>query len=222
MGEALTADGRLHRQRLVLKSPAAGTAKSATATQSEMPADAETGGSGPVLNFNAVAQGYSCDTVANYLSKLGVKDMLVDIGEIWCRGLNPSGKPWKIGVDRPKDGNNTPGADLDGIWESSGAQGQGIVTSGNYRKFYIKEGRKVSHTIDPRTGYPAENSLLSATVTAPSAAAADAYATYCMVIGYDEAKRFIESRTDLEGYLIYATPDGGMAEWASPGFRLVK
>lgn len=200
MEEALMADGRLHRHRLVL----------------------ETGGIGPVLNFNAVAQGYSCDTVASYLSKLGVRDMLVDIGEIWCRGVNQAGKPWKIGVDRPKDGNNTPGADLDGIWESSSAQGQGIVTSGNYRKFYIKEGRKVSHTIDPRTGYPAENSLLSATVTAPSAAAADAYATYCMVIGYDEAKRFIESRPDLEGYLIYATPDGGMAEWASPGFRLVK
>lgn len=201
MEEALTADGSLHR-RLLLR-------------------DGDDG-DGPVLNFNAVAQGYSCDTVASYLSRLGVKDMLVDIGEIWCCGVNQAGKPWRIGVDRPKDGNNTPGADLDGIWESSGTDGQGIVTSGNYRKFYVKDGRKVSHTIDPRSGYPAENSLLSATVTAPSAAAADAYATYCMVIGYEDAKRFIESRADLEGYLIYATPDGGMAEWASPGFRLVK
>ena len=201
MEEALTEDGRLYRERLVRND---GTTE------------------GPVLNFNAVAQGYSCDTVASYLSKLGVRDMLVDIGEIWCRGVNPSGKPWKIGVDRPKDGNNTPGADLDGIWESAGNGGQGIVTSGNYRKFYVKDGRKVSHTIDPRSGYPAENSLLSATVTAPTAAAADAYATYCMVIGYEASKRFIESRADLEGYLIYATPDGGMAEWASPGFRLVK
>lgn len=201
MEEAIAPDGRLHRQRLVR----------------------DTGDPyGPVLNFNAVAQGYSCDTVASYLRRLGVRDMLVDIGEIWCSGLNPSGKPWKVGVDRPKDGNNTPGADLDGIWESSGTGGQGIVTSGNYRKFYVKDGRKVSHTIDPRSGYPAEGSLLSATVTAPSAAAADAYATYCMVIGYEDAKRFIESRADLEGYLIRATPDGGMAEWASPGFRLVK
>ena len=64
-----------------------------------------------MLNFNAVAQGYSCDTVASYLSALGVKDMLVDIGEIWCCGVNQAGKPWRIGVDRPKDGNNTPGAD---------------------------------------------------------------------------------------------------------------
>lgn len=216
MEEALMADGRLYRERLIRNDGDSSLALRMTKGAEIATLD------GPVLNFNAVAQGYSCDTVARYLDKLGVRDMLVDIGEIWCRGVNQSGRPWRVGVDRPKDGNNTPGADLDGIWESSGSAGQGIVTSGNYRKFYIKDGRKFSHTIDPRSGYPAENTLLSATVTAPSAASADAYATYCMVIGYDEAKRFIESRADLEGYLIYATPDGGMAEWASPGFRLVK
>lgn len=216
MEEALTADGRLHRERLIRNDGDSSLALRMTKGAEIATLD------GPVLNFNAVAQGYSCDTVARYLDKLGVRDMLVDIGEIWCRGVNQSGRPWRVGVDRPKDGNNTPGADLDGIWESSGSAGQGIVTSGNYRKFYVKDGRKFSHTIDPRSGYPAENSLLSATVTAPTAAAADAYATYCMVIGYDEAKRFIESRADLEGYLIRATPDGSMEEWASPGFRLVK
>ena len=216
MEEALTADGRLYRERLIRNDGDSSLALRMTKGAEMATLD------GPVLNFNAVAQGYSCDTVARYLCKLGVKDMLVDIGEIWCSGLNPSSKPWKVGVDRPKDGNNTPGADLDGIWESSGSAGQGIVTSGNYRKFYIKDGRKFSHTIDPRSGYPAENTLLSATVAAPSAASADAYATYCMVIGYEEAKAFIKSRADLEGYLIRATPDGSMEEWASPGFRLVK
>ena len=175
---------------------------------------------GNLLNFNAVAQGYSCDTVASYLNGLGVKDMLVDIGEIWCRGVNASGKPWHIGIDRPTDGNDTPGADLDGIWESNGEQG--LVTSGNYRKFFIYEGRKYPHTIDPRTGYPVSgNPLLSATIVAPTAEAADAYATYCMVIGLDAAKAFIGSRPDLEGYLIYDSPDG-MAEWQSAGFNLVK
>ena len=170
------------------------------------------------LNFNAVAQGYTCDMVADYLKSLGVKDMLVDIGEIYCAGHNPAGRDWSIGVDRPVDGNETPGADLDGVWQSGG-QSCGIVTSGNYRKFYVRDGHKYAHTVDPRTGYPVEHSLLSATVVAPTAAAADAYATYCMVLGLEDARAFIESRPDLEGYLIYDL-DGTMTEWASPGFTL--
>lgn len=171
-----------------------------------------------LLNFNAIAQGYTCDLVAGYLRSIGVTDMLVDIGEIYCAGLNPAGRDWTIGVDRPVDGNETPGADLDGIW-LSGGRSCGIVTSGNYRKFYVRDGRKYAHTIDPRTGYPVEHSLLSATIVASTAAAADAYATYCMVIGFDEARAFIESRPDLEGYLI-RDADGTMLEWASPGFTL--
>lgn len=172
----------------------------------------------PRLNFNAIAQGYTCDLVADYLKSIGVTDMLVDIGEIYCAGRNPSGRDWSIGVDRPTDGNDTPGADLDGVWLSAG-RSCGIVTSGNYRKFYVRDGRKYSHTIDPRSGYPVDDSLLSATVVAPTAAAADAYATYCMVIGFEEARAFIEGRPDLEGYLIYDL-DGTMTEWASPGFTL--
>ena len=170
------------------------------------------------LNFNAIAQGYTCDLVAGYLRSVGVTDMLVDIGEIYCSGLNPSGRDWSIGVDRPVDGNETPGADLDGVWVSGG-RSCGIVTSGNYRKFYVRDGHKYAHTIDPRTGYPVEHSLLSATIVAATAAEADAYATYCMVLGFDAARVFIESRPDLEGYLIYDL-DGTMTEWASPGFTL--
>ena len=170
------------------------------------------GGSSLKLNFNAIAQGYSCDKVAEYLYSIGVKDMLVDIGEIFCDGLNPKGKPWRVGIDRPVDGNETPGADLQGIWESSGGP-QGIVTSGNYRKFYIKDGIKYSHTIDPRTGYPVQHTLLSATVIAPTAMEADAYATYCMVIGTEKAREFILSRPDLEAYLISEDV------WTSPGFN---
>lgn len=239
----------------------------------------------PQLNFNAIAQGFSCDTVARYLSVLGVWDMLVDIGEIYCRGLSPSGQPWKIGVDRPVDGNNSPGADLDGIWQSNGltnaaslaaaptvasqdscsllgalekgaaskdsdlkgaysrvvapkgssskkvafeggeshlAGGQGIVTSGNYRKYYVRDGQKYSHTIDPRTGYPAEGKLLSATIVAPTAEEADAFATYCMVIGLESAQNFICSNPQIEGYLIFSTPNGSMSDWHSPGFSLVE
>ena len=175
----------------------------------------------PKLNFNAIAQGYTCDKIAEYLHSLGVSDMLVNIGEIYCEGLNPSGKPWTIGVDRPVDGNmELGGQGLVGKWQGDGS-GRGVVTSGNYRKFYVKDGRKYSHTIDPRTGYPVDHTLLSSTIVAPDATLADAYATYCMVIGLDEAKRFIESLDELEGYLVYADGES-MAEWASSGFNLVR
>ena len=166
------------------------------------------------LNFNAIAQGYSCDVIARYLHSIGVKDMLVNIGEIYCEGLNPSGRPWMVGVDSPEDGNDRAGARLRGVWNSEG-KACGIVTSGNYRKFYIKDGKKYAHTIDPRTGYPVEHGLLSATVVAPTAAEADACATACMVMGPESAKAFIESSGQLEGYLI--TAEGS---WHSAGFPL--
>lgn len=176
------------------------------------------GGGAPRLNFNAIAQGYSCDLVAEYLYSIGVKDMLVDIGEFFCDGLNPSGKPWTIGIDRPVDGNNELGADLQGIFRAP-AGPHGIVTSGNYRKFYIKDGRKYAHTIDPRTGYPVEHSLLSATVVACDAAVADAYATWCMVVGLEQAMAFLEDTEGFEGCLIYED-NGIMKTWCSSGFVL--
>ena len=178
------------------------------------------GDAAPVLNYNAVAQGFTSDCIASWLYSLGAVDMLVDIGEIWCDGLNPSGRPWAVGVDRPVDGNNTPGADLDGIWESDGS-GRGVVTSGNYRKFFIKDGRKYAHTIDPRTGRPAEGTLLSATiVSSESSETADAVATWCMVVGEEVARKVIDSDPSLEGYLISSGENGGFREWASSGFKL--
>lgn len=173
----------------------------------------------PALNYNAIAQGYSCDLVARYLHSLGIHDMLVDIGEIWCEGHNPNGKPWSIGIDRPEDGNNTPGANMQqDIWHSTpAAGGQGVVTSGNYRKFYIRDGRKYSHTIDPRTGYPVSHNLLSATIVAPDATTADAVATWCMVIGLDESEALLR-RLGLDGYLIYAAEDGTFKHYSTAGF----
>jgi len=167
-------------------------------------------------NFNAIAQGFSCDLVARYLKSIGVKDMLVDIGEIYCCGLNPSSKGWTIGIDKPFDGNDAPGKDVEAIWSSEG-RSCGIVTSGNYRKFYIKDGKKYSHTIDPRTGYPVSHNLLSATIVAPTAAQADAMATICMVLGPDQAKAFIQADPELEGCLILQD-----SIWVSAGFTLKK
>ncbi|MCR5709082.1 MAG: FAD:protein FMN transferase [Bacteroidales bacterium] len=165
-----------------------------------------------VLNFNAIAQGYSCDLVAGYLRSLGVTDMLVDIGEIFCEGLNPDGNGWSIGIDTPEDGNEIPGAKLSGIWHSDG-KGHGVVTSGNYRKFYVRDGKKYAHTIDPRTGRPVEHNLLSATVIAPTATEADALATYFMVIGFDEARAWVESHDGIEACLITSG-----SQWFSEGF----
>ena len=163
----------------------------------------------PRLNYNAVAQGYSCDMVARYLYSVGVKDMLVDIGEIWCDGLNPSGQPWAVGIDR-----------IESVWVSQGGP-KAIVTSGNYRQFYIRDGRKYAHTIDPVTGYPVTHNLLSATVVSSvSSADADALATWCMVLGVSGAKDLILGNSSLEGCLVYEDGDGALRTWYSPGFTV--
>lgn len=180
----------------------------------------------PKLNFNAIAQGYSCDILANYLYSLGVKDMLIDLGEIWCDGLNQNGQPWSVGVDRPVDrpvdGSEETAAGIEGVWSSEGKPA-GIVTSGNYRKYFIRDGRKYAHTINPHTGYPVQHNLLSATViSSANAAESDAIATWCMVTGLQGAQVLILGDPNLEGYLIYSDDNGNMKEWVSPGFALKK
>lgn len=165
------------------------------------------------LNFNAIAQGYTCDLIARYLHSVGISNMLVDVGEIFCEGLNASGHPWSIGIDTPEDGNFSPGAKLSGIWTGNG-EPCGIVTSGNYRKFYVHDGRKYAHTIDPRTGSPVGHGLLSATVVAPTATEADALATWYMVEGFEKARELILSSPGIEACLITAD-----SVWVSPGFN---
>ena len=172
----------------------------------------------PVLNYNAIAQGYSCDLVAEYLYSIGVRDMMVDIGEIFCDGLNPSGQSWSLGIDRPEDGNNEPGRQIQGIFRAPSGP-HGIVTSGNYRKFYIRDGKKYAHTINPLTGYPVTHNLLSATIVAPDALTADAYATYCMAIGLEASRTLLEGNGELEGCLIY-DDNGTFMTWCSEGFVL--
>lgn len=171
------------------------------------------------LNYNAVAQGYSCDLVAGYLYSVGVRDMMVDIGEIYCDGKNPSGNSWTIGIDRPVDGNNEVGAQIQGVFRVPDGP-HGVVTSGNYRKFYVRDGKKYAHTVDPVTGYPVQHNLLCATILAPDAFTADAYATYCMVIGLEASKDFLASRPDLEGCLVY-DEGGEFRTWCSDGFVLL-
>lgn len=167
------------------------------------------------LNFNAIAQGYSCDMVAAYLESNGISDMLVDVGgEMVCRGRNPKGSGWTIAIDTPEDG-LAPGKKTSGSFTMNPDRNRAVVTSGNYRKFYIEDGVKYSHTIDPRTGRPVRHTLLSATVLADNSTLADALATYCMVVGLDSARIFIESRPDLDACLIASDQT-----WTSEGLKL--
>lgn len=157
------------------------------------------------LNFNAIAPGYTADYFARKLTCAGVSDFMIEVGgEIYCKGKNPKGENWKVGIDNPVDGNYIPGNDLADIVELTD---KGIVTSGNYRKFYVEDGKKYSHTIDPVSGCPVQHNLLSATVIAENAILADAYATYFMVLGVEKAKEFLSTHPELEARLMYSEGD---------------
>lgn len=166
------------------------------------------------LNFNAIAQGYTSDYFGRGLERMGVEDYLVEIGgEMLCKGVNSRGELWKVGIDKPVDGNNISGQMIQAVIAVSG---KGIVTSGNYRKFYIKDGQKYSHTINPLTGYPVTHSLLSATVIAPSSTEADAYATMFMVMGLEDSQKFLEAHPELDALLVYQDDDK-LKQFATPG-----
>lgn len=155
------------------------------------------------LNMNAIAKGYSSDVVAKFLDEQGVQNYLVEIGgEMRLKGKNSKGNLWRVGVDKPMDGNYMPGENLQTILEVTDL---GLATSGDYRRFYIDSltGEKYSHTIDPKTGYSAKQGLLSATVIAPDCMTADAYATAFMVLGVDSSKKILERMPELEAYFVY-------------------
>ena len=172
------------------------------------------------LNFNAIAQGYSCDVVAHILDGYGSGNYIIELGgEIVCKGQREQGGPWRIWIDKPEDGNNVSGALKQDVVSISDC---GLVTSGNYRKFYVEDGQKYSHTVDPVTGAPVKHSLLSATVVAGDGATADAYATWFMVIGTEAAKQVIASQLaaeHVEAYLVYGDQDD-MRVWHTPGLNL--
>ena len=171
------------------------------------------------VNFNAIAQGYTCDYIGKKIEAMGITDYLLEVGgEILCKGQNSKGKNWKVGIDKPLDGNFTPGESLAAIIELTD---QGLVTSGNYRKFYIEDGIKRSHTIDPATGYPVKHNLLSATVIAANSTIADAYATYLMVIGFEEAKSFLEKNPHFDAILVYGDQDK-MKVYSTKGVKLAE
>ncbi|GAB6008471.1 FAD:protein FMN transferase [Dysgonomonas reticulitermitis] len=153
-----------------------------------------------VLNANAIAKGYSADIVASFLNK-NCDNYLVEIGgEIRVKGYNPQRETWSIGIDRPIEGNFLPGEN--GLQLILQITDKGIATSGNNRQFYIENGRKIIHTINPATGYPAKHNLVSTTVIANDALTADAYATAFMVGGMEKAGQWIEENPELDAIFI--------------------
>ncbi|MFZ6051523.1 FAD:protein FMN transferase [Halocola ammonii] len=170
------------------------------------------------IDFNAIAQGYSVDVIADYLFMDGIENFMVEIGgEVTCRGIKPDSSLWRIGIDKPIE--NAEKRELEAIVELHNTS---IATSGSYRKFYEKDGIKYSHTIDPKTGWPVQHSLLSATVMTPSCMTADAYATAFMVMGVEKTKDFLRANPglDLEVFLIY-DQDGNWETFASKGMEKV-
>ncbi|MBO4907143.1 MAG: FAD:protein FMN transferase [Bacteroidaceae bacterium] len=156
-----------------------------------------------VLDFSAVAKGFAVDLVAEMLSQRGIQNYMVEIGgEVIVHGVNPDGNLWRVGISKPiEDVTGGAGSELQAVLPLSN---RAMATSGNYRNFYITEdGRKLAHTIDPKTGYPVQHSLLSSTVFAPTCAEADAFATSFMVMGLDSAKLLLQSRPDIQVYFIY-------------------
>lgn len=170
-----------------------------------------------IIDVNAIAQGFSVDVVAEFLEQQDCKNYLVEIGgEIKAKGVNPKGKIWRIGIDKPMDGNQVAGSNLQTIIEISG---KSLATSGNYRKFYIENGVKYAHSINPKTGYPAKNQLLSATIIADDCMTADAYATACMVCGLEKSIALLKKVKGLEAYLVYNDNHGNYQTYVSEGLQ---
>lgn len=161
---------------------------------------------GVMLDFNAVAQGYSVDVLADLLESRGIENYLVEVGgELKAKGINNNDTLWRIGIDKP-----LPNLEVRELEAIVNLDNKALATSGNYRKFYKKDGMKYSHTINPKTGYPVEHNLLSATVVSDNCGYADAYATAFMIMGLQKSKDFLSKHKELDALLIYSDEKGDL------------
>ncbi len=170
---------------------------------------------GVYLDFSAIAKGYAVDVVADLLEDKGIVDMLVEIGgELVARGVNDKGEIWKVGINQPDEehlGNE--------LFSIVALDNKALATSGNYRNYYIVDSVRYSHTIDPRTGYPVQHGLLSATVVASDCMTADAYATALMVMGTEKAIALLDQVKELEAFLIYNDTSGVVQTYISESLK---
>lgn len=169
-----------------------------------------------MIDVNAIAQGFTVDIVGQFLEENGITDYLVEVGgEVRTLGKSPRGADWIVGVDKPIDD----ALSGENLQVKISLSGQSLVTSGNYRKFFVRDGVKYSHTIDPKTGYPVNHTLLSATVLAKTGARADALATAFMVIGVDSTKKWLDKHKDVQAYLIFSDSTGDFRVWMTPEMK---
>lgn len=172
-----------------------------------------------MLDCSAIAKGYGSDIVARFLKSKGIENYMVEIGgEVVTRGNSEKRVPWRIGVNKPTDDSLNTNTELQTVLNVTD---KAMATSGNYRNFYYKNGKKYAHTIDPKTGYPVQHNILSATVIADNCATADAYATSFMVLGMNGAQKILTKHPDLLAYLIYSDDKGKMQVWYSPSMKKI-
>ncbi len=166
-----------------------------------------------LLDCSAIAKGYGTDIVANFLSSKGVENFMVEIGgEIVTSGNSEKNAPWRIGISKPIDDSLSLNNEYEAVLEVTEIA---MATSGNYRNFYYKDGKKYAHTINPKTGQPIQRNILSATVIAKDCATADGYATAFMVIGLDESVKILKRHPEVQAYFIYSDDTGEDAIWYS-------
>lgn len=170
-----------------------------------------------MLDCSAIAKGFGSDVVASLFDSKGIKNYMIEIGgEVVVKGDNPKMGPWRIGINKPVDDSLSVSQDLQTVLQISNV---GMATSGNYRNFYYKEGKKYAHTIDPRTGYPVQHNLLSATVIASDCMSADAYATAFMVMGLEKAEAFAKAHPKIDVYFIYTDEKGSIKTYYTSGLK---
>ena len=170
-----------------------------------------------IIDLSAVAKGFGSDCVAKMFRKHGINNFMIEIGgEVVTSGVSPKAKAWRIGVNKPQEDSTSTSNELQTILQMNNCA---MATSGNYRNFYIDNGRKIAHTIDPKTGYPVQHSILSSTVIAPTCAIADAYATAFMVLGLEKSLQVLDKHPELMVYFIHTDKEGNYQVWKSPGIE---
>ena len=170
------------------------------------------------LDFNAFAQGYSVDVVSNFLNSKGIKSYIVEIGgEVFAKGKDLNGAPWKVGIEQPFDNKEQ----LNPLKAVIELNNKAISTSGNNRRYFIENGIKYAHHLDPRTGYPSKNNLLSASIIANDCISSDANATGVLVMGLEKAKEFLEKHKELQAYLIYSDSNGNNQVYETKGLKKI-
>jgi thiamine biosynthesis lipoprotein len=169
------------------------------------------------LDMSAIAKGFTCDLLGSFLEEKGCKNYMVEIGgEVLAKGKNEKGRTWTIGISKPDESAFFWMSDIQAKVQ---LPDEALATSGNYRNFYVEDGKKYAHTIDPQTGYPVQHSLLSATVLAESCMDADAFATAFMVLGLEKSIEISEKISALKVYFIYAGDEGDIRVYVSENFR---